>query len=238
MSGEAALLAALLLVFGYLILPPLFAVVETSLYQVDSRGLRSGLTLANYARLFGRGDLLQPLLNTVVFSVGSTALALLVGGGLAWIVARTNTPLRGLGHAVAFVSFAVPYVLYTIAWLLILGQRGPVNAVLMSWLGLETAPLSANTMWAMILVEGFLWSPLSFLMLAGSFRAMDPALEESAMASGAGIWHTATRVTLPLSAPAVLSVALLVFIRAFESFDIPALVGLPGRVYVLTTRVY
>src|SRR5262249_53461624 len=81
-------------------------------------------------------------------------------------------------------------------------------------------------------------SPLSFLMLAGSFRAMDPALEESAMASGAGIWHTATRVTLPLSAPAILSVAMLVFIRAFESFDIPALVGLPGRVYVLTTRVY
>src|SRR5712692_1293400 len=162
MSGQAALLVALLAVFGYLILPPLFAVVETSLYQVDARGLRGALTLANYARLFGRGDLIQPLVNTLVFAVGSTGLALLVGGGLAWIVARTNTPLRGLGHAVAFVSFAVPYVLYTIAWLLILGQRGPVNAILMWWLGLDSAPLSANTLWAMILVEGFLWSPLAF----------------------------------------------------------------------------
>ena len=90
----------------------------------------------------------------------------------------------------------------------------------------------------MILVEGFLWSPLAFLMLSATFQAMDPALEESAMMSGGGIWQTMSRVTLPLSWPAIMSIGLLVFIRAFEAFEIPALVGMPGRVYVLTTRLF
>jgi iron(III) transport system permease protein len=238
LSGESVMLVALLAVFGYLIVPPLIAVVQTSFHTVDARGLRGEATLVNYVDLLGRGDLLQPFLNTLWFSIASTALALLIGGGLAWIVGRTNTPLRGLGHAVAFMSLAIPFVLYTIAWLLILGQRGPINTLLMGWLGLSSAPINAYTIWSMIAVEGFLWSPLAFLMLSASFRSMDPALEESAMICGGGIWQTLTRVTLPLSAPAIASIGLLVFIRAFESFEIPALVGMPGRVYVLTTRVF
>ena len=232
------LLAVLLLVFGYLIVPPLLAVVDTSFYAIDARGLRSGLTLENYAALLNRGDLAQPLFNTLAFATGSTILALVIGGGLAWIVGRTNSPLRGLGQAVAFTSMAIPFVLYTIAWLLVLGQRGPVNMLLMSWLGLGSPPINANTLGAMIAIEGFLWSPLAFLLLAATFRSMDPSLEESAMISGGGVRQTLTRVTLPLSWPAISSIGLLVFIRAFESFEIPALVGMPGRVYVLTTRVY
>src|SRR5438552_474789 len=98
------------------------------------------------------------------------------------------------------------------------GLRAALGRWVSGQAALLVATLGSNTLWGMSRVEGFLWAPLGFLVLAGSFRAMDPALEESAMASGAGIWHTATRVPLPLSAPASLSVALLVYIRAFESF--------------------
>jgi iron(III) transport system permease protein len=232
------LFGGLLVVLGILVVPPLITVVDTSFHTVDARGSSGPFTLANYASLFTASGLLQAFVNTVAFSVGSTGLAVVVGGGLAWIVSRTNTPLRALGHAIAFVSLAVPFVLYTISWLLILGRQGPVNRLLMGAFGLSAPPIDAYSLWAMILVEGFLWSPLAFLMLSATFYAMDPALEESALVSGGTVWETMRRVTLPMCWPGMLSTAILVFIRAFESFEIPALVGMPGKVYVLTTEVY
>jgi iron(III) transport system permease protein len=90
----------------------------------------------------------------------------------------------------------------------------------------------------MILVEGFLWSPLAFLLVGASLRNANPELEEAARMSGAGVLATIRRVTLRLSLPSILALAMLVFIRAIEAFEVPALVGLPGRVSVLTTDIY
>lgn len=237
-SGQALLLVALLAVFAYLVVPPLVVVIQTSLYRTGISGLEGPATLDNYGSLLTGQGLLPAFLNTAGFGAGSTLLALALGGGLAWIVARTNAPLRRLGHAVTFVSFAMPYILYTIAWLFVLGRGGPVNAALMSWLGVTEPPLNPYSLPVMILVEGLLWSPLTFLLLVGMFQAMDPSLEESATMSGAPTLTALRRVTLPLCSPAILSVGLLIFIRAFESFDIPALVGLPGHVSVLSTGLY
>jgi iron(III) transport system permease protein len=89
----------------------------------------------------------------------------------------------------------------------------------------------------MVFVESLLWSPFVFLMLAASFRSMDPSLEEASAACGARVWQTLRRISLRLMLPAFFSVVLLIFIRAFESFEIPALVGLPGDIRVLTTSI-
>ena len=90
----------------------------------------------------------------------------------------------------------------------------------------------------MVVVEGFLWSPLAFLLVGATLRNANPELEEAARVSGAGTWMTIRRVTLRLSLPSILALAMLVFIRAIEAFDVPALVGLPGRISVLTTDIY
>ena len=90
----------------------------------------------------------------------------------------------------------------------------------------------------MIFIESLLWSPFVFLMLAAAFRSMDPSLEEASAACGARVWQTMRRVSLRLMLPAFFSVMLLIFIRSFESFEIPALVGLPGDIRVLTTSIY
>jgi iron(III) transport system permease protein len=226
------------LVLAYLTLPPVVVLVQTSLATLNVRGEVVAFTLSHYARVLSNPAVLTLLANTLGFALGSCVLALLVGGGLAWIVERTNTPLRRLGYVAAFMAFALPYILYTIAWLLLLGKGGPVNALLMSLAGSEEPLLNVYSLWGMILVEGFLWSPLVFLMLAAVFRAMDPALEEAALMSGAGIWRTAFHISFRLALPGIAAVVLLVFIRALESFDIPALVGMPGNVHVLTTLVY
>ena len=90
----------------------------------------------------------------------------------------------------------------------------------------------------MVIVEGFLWSPLAFLLVGATLRNANPELEEAARVSGAGVWQTIRRVTMRLSLPSIMALSMLVFIRAIEAFEVPALVGLPGRISVLTTDIY
>ena len=157
---------------------------------------------------------------------------------VAWIVTRTDAPLRGLGYFTAFASFGTPFILYTIGWLLLFGKAGPINSWLKAWLDQSGPVINVYSLLGMIFIESLLWSPFVFLMLAAAFRSMDPSLEEASAACGARLWQTMRRVSLHLMLPAFFSVVLLIFIRSFESFEIPALVGLPGDIRVLTTSIY
>ena len=90
----------------------------------------------------------------------------------------------------------------------------------------------------MIFVEGLLWSPLAFLLLSPVFRNSDASFEEAASICGAGLFSTLRHITLGMARPALLALGLLVFIKASESFEVPALVGLPGSTRVLTSTIY
>jgi len=223
---------------GYLVLPPLYSVVQTSLFTTKLTGEIDQFTLRYYEDLFRELQVLGPFLNTFYFSVGSAVFATLLGGSIAWIVVRTDSPLRGLGYFTAFASFGTPFILYTIGWLLLLGRAGPVNYWLKIWFDQAGPVINVYSMFGMILIESLLWSPFVFLMLAAAFRSMDPSLEEASAACGARVWQTMRRISLRLMLPAFFSVMLLIFIRTFESFEIPALVGLPGDIRVLTTSIY
>ncbi|HEX7231206.1 MAG TPA: ABC transporter permease subunit, partial [Candidatus Binatia bacterium] len=229
---------AVLLVTGYLVLPPLYSVVQTSLFTTRLTGEIDQFTLQYYRNLLSELRVLGPLLNTLYFSVGASLLATLLGGAVAWIVTRTDAPLRGLGYFTAFASFGTPFILYTIGWLLLLGKAGPINSWLKAWLDQSGPVIDVYSLPGMIFIESLLWSPFVFLMLAAAFRSMDPSLEEASAVCGARVWQTMRRVSLRLMLPAFFSVVLLIFIRSFESFEIPALVGLPGDIRVLTTSIY
>jgi iron(III) transport system permease protein len=229
---------AVLLVTGYLVLPPLYSVVQTSLFTTRLTGEIDQFTLQYYRNLLSELRVLGPLLNTLYFALGASLLATLLGGSVAWIVTRTDAPLRGLGYFTAFASFGTPFILYTIGWLLLLGKAGPINSWLKAWLDQSGPVINVYSLLGMIFIESLLWSPFVFLMLAAAFRSMDPSLEEASAVCGARLWQTMRRVSLRLMLPAFFSVVLLIFIRSFESFEIPALVGLPGDIRVLTTSIY
>jgi iron(III) transport system permease protein len=234
----AVVMITVSLVTAYLVLPPLYSVIQTSLFTTKLTGEIDQFTFDYYSNLFSELRILGPLLNTIYFSMGSALLATLVGGTIAWLVTRTDTPLRGLGYFTAFASFGTPFILYTIGWLLLLGKAGPVNYWLKT-LFTQTGPvMNVYSLFGMIFIESLLWSPFVFLMLAAAFRSMDPSLEEASAACGARMWQTMRKVSLKLMLPAFFSVLLLIFIRSFESFEIPALVGLPGDIRVLTTSIY
>jgi iron(III) transport system permease protein len=226
------------LVTAYLVLPPLYSVIQTSLFTTKLTGEIDQFTLQYYKNLISELRVLGPFLNTVYFSIGSALLATMLGGTIAWIVTRTDTPLRGLGYFTAFASFGTPFILYTIGWLLLLGKAGPVNYGLKALLNQAGPVINIYSLFGMIFIESLLWSPFVFLMLAAAFRSMDPSLEEASAVCGARIWQTMRRVSLRLMLPAFFSVLLLIFIRSFESFEITALVGHTGDVRVLTTSIY
>src|SRR6266567_3628635 len=127
MSPLAAGLAAILLV---LILPPTLYLIVTSFYTTKPDGSFDQLTLRYYQQLFTSPYFAASLWNTVVYAAGSLLVAIVLGVVQALIVERTNTPGRGYVFLAAVVSLGIPHVLYVVAWLLLLGRTGPLNALI------------------------------------------------------------------------------------------------------------
>jgi iron(III) transport system permease protein len=222
---------------AYLVLPPFFFILHTSL--VVDRGLQAGsYTIQHFANIIASlGDMRELLANSMIFSVGSAGIALVYGTVLAWFAERSNAPFRNLAYIAAYISFAIPGIIKVVGWIMLLGPKaGIINSFVMPFTG---QPLfNIFSMQGMILVESFLWIPVVFLLMSTPFRAMDPALEEAATTAGSTGWQVFCRVTFPLALPSVLAVLILTFIRSLEAFEIPALVGIPAGVEVLTTKIY
>ena len=228
----------LILIIGLLVIPPLWFLLQGSIFINNLDGSLGPLTWRYYARMFEDSRLIGSAVNSIIFAVCSAILALVFGGLLAWLVERTNAPLKPLAYLTTIISLGTPYVLYVSAWLFLLGKAGPLNAIYRNLTGSTDLLFNVYSMSGMVLIEGFLWSPLVFLLLSATFRAANPELEEAARMSGAGVWDTFRRITFGLATPALLALMLLVFIRAIEAFEVPALVGTPGRVHVLTTEIF
>lgn len=225
------------LILAYLVLPPFFFILHTSL--VVDRGLQAGtFTIQHFENIAeSLGDVQTLLTNSLIYSIGSAAVALVYGTVLAWLAERSDAPFRKLAYVSAYVSFAIPGIIKVVGWIMLMGPKaGFLNAAVVSLTG---APLfNIFSLPGMVLVESFLWIPIVFLLMATPFRSMDPSLEEAATTAGSTGWQVFRRVTFPLAAPSVLAVLILTFIRSLEAFEIPALIGIPAGVEVLTTKIY
>ena len=222
---------------AYLVLPPFFFIIHTSL--VTDRGLQAGsFTIQHFANIVASlGDMKTLLANSLIFSVGSAAVALVYGTLLAWLAERSDAPFRKLAYVSAYVSFAIPGIIKVVGWIMLMGPKaGILNAAVATVTG--SALFNIFSLEGMVLVESFLWIPIVFLLMATPFRAMDPSLEEAATTAGSSSWQVFRRVTFPLALPSVLAVLILTFIRSLEAFEIPALIGIPAGVEVLTTKIY
>ncbi|MQA65888.1 MAG: ABC transporter permease subunit [Alphaproteobacteria bacterium] len=230
--------ATLAVALAALIVPAAVFLVQSSLYETNFDGSFGDFTWRYYAEVFANDRFLQNLINATLYACGSAAVAITLGITQAWIVERTNTPGRNLVFIISIISLGIPSVLYTVSFLLLLGKTGPLNQFLMWATGASTPLFNIYSLWGMVIVEGIEFAPLSFLLLSSVFRSNDAAFEEASMMSGAGIATTFRRITLRLAMPGILALLILIFIRAFESFETPALVGRPGGVSVLTTDIY
>lgn len=235
--GYSPLVVFLVALMLCAMVPPIIFLLTSSVYTTNPDGSFRDFTWRFYTDLVANPRFGRNLMNTSIYAVGAACVALVLGALQAWIVERTNTPLRQYVFLSSIISLGIPSVLYTAAFLLLLGKTGPINQLIEAVFGVSQA-VNVYSMWGMIVLEGIDFAPVAFLLLAAVFRSMDSSFEEAAIMSGANGWQTFRRITLMLAIPGILALLMLIFIRAFESFEIPALVGRPAGIPLLTTDIY
>jgi iron(III) transport system permease protein len=202
-------------------------------------GVPGRFTLQNYIRAYSDPEAYPLLLNSFIFGIGSSGLSVVFAMALAWITIRTNAPFRRLFELTAIVPNILPPILVAISWVMLLNpSNGLINGLFVKFLGMEKGPFNIYSIPGLIFVEGLILTPLAFLIIAAALKSMDPSLEESAKTLGSGEFGVMRRVTFPLIRPAILAAGTLNFVRAVESFDTPAIIALPARIEVFTTKIW
>ena len=231
-----ALCVALALYLGVV---PLGFLLWQSFFTPQSAAKAAQFTFGNYAEAYGSADTWILFGNSLKFATGAAAMSFAIGTLLAWMNERTNTPFKGLFFALSVIPLIIPGILFTVAWILLGSPKiGLINLVLQKLFETDFVFINVYSLAGMVWVDGLHYSPVAFLLMTAAFRAMDPALEESAIMSGANVLQVAARVTLPLALPAVFATLLILFVRAIESFEVPALLGLPVGLQVFTSAIY
>jgi iron(III) transport system permease protein len=224
---------------AYIAVVPLAFLLWQSFFTPQTAAKAAQFTFDNYAQAYGSGDTARLFWNSMQFAVGASLFSFSLGTALAWMNERTNTPFKALFFALSIIPLVIPGILFTVAWILLGSPKiGILNLALQDWFGLEKPLFNVYSIWGMMWVDGLHYSPMAFLLMTAAFRAMDPSLEESATMSGANIFQVARRVTLKLVWPAILATLLVLFVRAVESFEVPALLGLPVGIHVFTSAIY
>jgi iron(III) transport system permease protein len=233
------LIAGSVALAAWLSLVPVAFLLWQSFLTPETAAAPARFTFENYGIAYNSAETVRLFGNSIAFGVGSSSVAFMSGTFFAWVNERTNTPFKSLFFALSLIPLVIPAILFTVSWILLASPKiGIVNFALQAMFGTDYVFVDLYSMGGMIFVDGMHQSPLAFLMMTAAFRAMDPALEEAALMSGATVPQIARRVTLKLALPAALATLLILFVRAVESFEVPALLGLPVGIEVYTSSIY
>lgn len=235
--GGPIIAAACLLAAAWFVLIPLAGLLYTA-FTEDTGSGPGAFSLANFSEAYTDSHILRLLANSAIYAAGTALLTLVMGGGIAWVVERTDAPGRAIFHGLALLALAIPGLLTTMAWMLTLSPNiGWVNGVLQRAFGFRTAPFDIYSMPGMIWALASHAFPLAYLLLAPALRVLDSRMEEAGIVAGARFRQVALRITLPILRPALLSTLLLLFVGGLASFEVPRLIGKPAHIYVLTTAI-
>jgi iron(III) transport system permease protein len=196
-------------------------------------------TLGNYREVFSDPLLYRVTTNTLIFTVTTTFFALLFGLPIAWLAERTTIGGKTLIYVIMTLGLLIPGIYTAMGWTLIAHPRiGILNRWLVDLFELSDGPINIATPIGMGFVQGLSLSALAFILTAQMFRAMNPSLEEAARVHGMGYGKILWRVTLPLARPGILAAVIYILTIGVATFDIPAILGLGNRVYMLSTYIY
>ena len=211
-------MAILLVVVGFLVLTPLCLMILNS-FQTARPGEAVVWGFEGWVKAFTTPGIVNAISNTFSLAITRQAIALLIGVFFAWLVARTDIPMKGLLEFFFWLSFFLPALPETMGWILLLDPKyGLLNQGLM---GL-----------------GIVSQPLFNIYSAPAFRNLDAALEESSRISGASGWDTFFHIIIPVMAPAILVTVILGMIRSLEAFEIELLLGTPIGLQVYSTKIH
>ncbi|MCO5066726.1 MAG: iron ABC transporter permease [Rhizobiaceae bacterium] len=221
-----------------LIGPPVVGLIFGSVvkYSASTGVVSSGDALI---AAYTDGKYYHSLYNSVLLATITATLVTLLGGVIAWLVERTDAPLRRFSQLFALIPILVPSVLFVTGWIMLLGpNNGMLNAVFTEYFGFDRDPFDIYSFSGMVWVSVLQELPLAFLWLRPAFHAMNPELEEAALVAGANGTIVARKITVPLLIPAISAGWLIFFILSLGSLMVPLLIGLPGRMFFFSTEIY
>jgi iron(III) transport system permease protein len=231
-------MAILLLVVGFLVLTPLVLMILNS-FQIARPGQPIVWGLDGWVKAFTTPGIVKAMSNTFTLAITRQAIALFIGAFFAWLIARTDLPMKGLLEFFFWLSFFLPALPETMGWILLLDPKyGLLNQGL---IGLGVASQSWFNIYSF---WGIVWAHMGgtvsvkVMLLAPAFRNLDAALEESSRISGASGWHTFFHIIVPVMMPAILVTTILGIIRSLEAFEIELLLGTPIGLQVYSTKIH
>ena len=228
----------LLVVVGFLVLTPLFLMILNS-FQTARPGQPIVWGMEGWVKAFNTPGILKAIGNTFTLAITRQTIALFVGSFFAWLIARSDIPMKGMLEFFFWLSFFLPALPETMGWILLLDPKyGLLNQGLMS-LGVISNPLfNIYSFWGIVWAHMGGTISVKVMLLAPAFRNLDSALEEASKISGANGWRTFFRIVIPVMMPAILVTTILGIIRSLEAFEIELLLGTPIGLQVYSTKIH
>jgi iron(III) transport system permease protein len=225
-------------VVAFLVLTPLVLLILNS-FQIARPGQPIVWGLEGWVKAFTTPGIVKAITNTFTLAITRQTIALALGCFFAWLIARTDLPMKGFLEFFFWISFFLPALPETMGWILLLDPKyGLLNQAMLS-LGVFTqAPFNIYSFW------GIVWAHLGgtvsikVMLLTPAFRNLDAALEESSRISGASSWRTFFRIVVPVMMPAILVTTILGIIRSLEAFEVELVLGTPIGLQVYSTKIH
>ncbi len=232
--------AALLLLLTFLVIYPLLMLVFGALS--DSNPVIDGFgkfkpSAKHFLEVLGNENVHLAFFNALAACGGGTILAVVIGLAFSWIVVRTNTPFKGFIAGASLIPLFVPPLVAGVAWGILGSPKTGLLNTALKWMNIDFR-FNFYSMSGLIIVFGMYYAPYVYMFTASALKNMDPSLEEASEVAGASAFTTIFTVTFPLIAPAILAGSLLSFVVMLGIYGVPAALGAPANINVLTTYIF
>jgi iron(III) transport system permease protein len=218
----------------FLVVNPLFRLVQLSLQDIDS----GEFTLLNYVTAYSRQRYLVAMWNSLQLGFWVTVLCLIFAVPIAWAVSRTDMPCKGASRLLILGAFVTPPYLGSIGWILLAGPNsGWLNRVWMALTGAQEGLFNIYSFEGLAFNIAIYSFPYLFIFTSAALDVVSSEMEDAANILGAGTLRTTLRITLPLVLPAIMAGAIVTFLEAIALFGTPALIAIPARFNVVTTQL-
>jgi iron(III) transport system permease protein len=238
-DGRTLLLSAFLALVAFLVFTPLLFLLYASFEAVRPDGT-TVYSLHGWRQALDNPGIVTAIYNSFSLAVARQSIATVIGIFLAWLIARTDVPLRGWLEFSFWISYFIPSLPVALGWILLLDPKyGLIN----EWLA--ALPFINEPLFNVYSYWGIVWVHLSastiaikVMLLTPAFRNLDAALEEASHVAGAGSLKTLLKIAAPIMMPTILVALILGLIRSLEAFEIELILGRPVGLHVFSTKIY
>jgi len=225
----------ILVVVAFLVI---FEVIPLSYLLIRSLFPKGSFSLESFKRVYTYDLNWTALINTVIISGLTTLFGVILAFPLAFLVGRTDMYGKKFFRTLFVTTDMVPPYVGAMAWLRLLNPNaGVLNKFLMQIFNLPKAPFNIYTVGGIVWVLTCFYYPYAFITISRAMEKMDPSLEEASKISGASPIKTLMTITIPMMTPSIIAAGLLVFVASASAFGIPSIIGAPGQIYTVTTRI-